>query len=32
MANKDKEIGVFKQKIVDLEDQNENLQLRLLKF
>jgi hypothetical protein len=32
MANKDKEMGVLKQKIADLEDQNENLQLRLLKF
>lgn len=32
MANKDKEIVALKQKITDLEDQNENLQLRLLKF
>lgn len=32
MAMKDKEMGVLKQKIADLEDQNENLQLRLLKF
>jgi hypothetical protein len=32
MAMKDKEMGVLKQKIADLEDQNENLQLKLLKF
>lgn len=32
MSNKDKEMGVLRQKIKDLEDQNENLQLRMLKF
>lgn len=32
MSNKDKEMAVLRQKITDLEDQNENLQLRLLKF
>jgi hypothetical protein len=32
MANKDKEMGILKHKITDLEDQIENLNLRLLKF